>query len=250
MKFSLLASALALAQIAAAFPAPEKVSIDIDPKKLEAQFVKVRAEHKAATQGDVSVMGDIIKPGDGIPGAITTRNELIEGGCKPIIVIFARGTTEPGNVGDDVGPSFFDNLELLEPGRVLIQGVNNYPADIWGYLGGGSESGADDMAASVARAISQCPSSKIVLSGFSQGAQVTHKAAARMPTAHRSYVGAIVLFGDPNNGTPFPGVLNNNVLTFCNDGDLICDGWPIPTSDHSNYENDGPAAAKYVADRL
>ena len=41
-----------------------------------------------------------------------------------------RGTTEPGNVGDDVGPSFFYELEKLEPGRVLVQGVNNYKADI------------------------------------------------------------------------------------------------------------------------
>ncbi|KAI5820869.1 cutinase [Pyronema omphalodes] len=179
-----------------------------------------------------------------------TRNELLDGKCAPIIVIFARGTTEPGNVGDDVGPSFFDALLKLRPGKVVIQGVNNYKADIWGYLAGGSEEGAQDMAKSVDRAVRQCPQSKIVLSGFSQGAQVTHKAASKIDPKLYKFIGAIVLFGDPFNGDDFPGTLNNNVKTFCHEGDLICDGLPIPTPEHSTYENDGPAAAAYVAARM
>ncbi|KAI5787546.1 cutinase [Pyronema domesticum] len=179
-----------------------------------------------------------------------TRNELLEGKCAPIIVIFARGTTEPGNVGDDVGPMFFDALMKLRPGKVMIQGVNNYKADIWGYLGGGSEEGAQDMANSVDRAAKQCPQSKIVMSGFSQGAQVTHKAAYKLKPDLHKFVGAIVLFGDPFKGDAFPGTLNNNVKTFCHDGDLICIGLPIPTPAHSNYEDDAPEAAAYVAARM
>ncbi|PWW77665.1 Carbohydrate Esterase Family 5 protein [Tuber magnatum] len=178
-----------------------------------------------------------------------TRSELIAGRCNDIIVIFARGTTEPGNVGDDVGPSFFDALAALEPGRVIVQGVN-YPADILGYLQGGSDSGASDMADLVGRAASQCPDSKIVLSGFSQGAQVTHKAAKKIPTSLQPKVAAIVLFGDPNNGAAFPGTLNANVKTFCHEGDLICHGLPIPTEAHLHYEDDAPEAAAFVAARV
>lgn len=81
-------------------------------------------------------------------------------------MIFARGTTEPGNVGDDVGPYFFNALAAKKPGKVIVQGVNNYKADVWGYLGGGSDSGATDMVNSVKKAAEQCQSSKIVLSGF------------------------------------------------------------------------------------
>jgi len=51
-----------------------------------------RARKAAAEEEELQARGDR----DGIPGAITTRNELIEGRCKPIIVIFGRGTTEPG----------------------------------------------------------------------------------------------------------------------------------------------------------
>ena len=34
----------------------------------------------------------------------STRNDLINGVCKKVTVIFARGTTEPGNLGTVVGP--------------------------------------------------------------------------------------------------------------------------------------------------
>lgn len=97
---------------------------------------------------------------------VTTRNELLDGRCAPIIVLFARGTTEPGNVGDDVGPFFFDQLLALRPGKVIVQGTNDYPATILDYLFGGSDTGAFFMANQVVKAASQCPSSKIVLSGF------------------------------------------------------------------------------------
>lgn len=96
---------------------------------------------------------------------VTTRNELLDGKCAPIIVLFARGTTEPGNVGDDVGPFFFDQLALLRPGTI-VQGTNDYPASVWDYLWGGSDTGAASMAGQVTRAAAQCKGSKIVLSGF------------------------------------------------------------------------------------
>jgi cutinase len=80
----------------------------------------------------------------------------------------------------------------------------------------------------------QCPGSRIEISGFSQGAQVTHKAAKLLSPSLHSRIHAIVLFGDPNNGHPFPGTLNKNVKTFCHKGDLICDGIPIPLTQHSN----------------
>jgi len=90
------------------------------------------------------------------------------------------------------------------------------------------------MAASAKRAAVQCPDSKIVLSGFSQGAQVTHKAAKLLSPSLHSRIGAIVLFGDPNKGKLFPDLLNRNVKTFCHEGDLICSGIPIPLDQHSN----------------
>lgn len=59
-----------------------------------------------------------------------TRNELSE--CKPITVIYARGTIELGNVGSITGPPFFNALEeLVGEEQIAVQGVD-YPANILG----------------------------------------------------------------------------------------------------------------------
>jgi cutinase len=74
-------------------------------------------------------------------GIQTTQNGL-SGSCGPVTVIFARGTTEPGNVGVLVGPPFFDALKSrIGAGNVVVQGVA-YPASVEGFLVGG-DSGSD-----------------------------------------------------------------------------------------------------------
>lgn len=96
----------------------------------------------------------------------STRNDLVNGACAEVTVIFARGTTEAGNVGSITGPPFFTALDNeLSDLQVAVQGVN-YPADIAGFLAGGSKDGAATMAGLVRTARSKCPNTKIVLSGY------------------------------------------------------------------------------------
>lgn len=118
------------------------------------------------------------------------RNELAE--CKPVTVIFARGTIELGNVGSIAGPPFFNALEvLLGSDKVAIQGVD-YPATIGGYLQGGSPEGASKAADLIMQAASQCPDTQIVLSGYSQGAQVIHLGVAKTSPEIAARVTAVV----------------------------------------------------------
>ena len=49
----------------------------------------------------------------------------------------------------------------------------------------------------VTKAISTCPSSKIVMGGYSQGGQLVHKAAALLPASAMEAVSSVVIFGDP-----------------------------------------------------
>lgn len=95
-----------------------------------------------------------------------TRNDLVDGGCSPVTIIFARGTLELGNVGSLAGPPFFNALtDMIGDSNVAIQGVD-YGATVIGYLEGGDPAGASTMASLITQAVSQCPSTQIVISGY------------------------------------------------------------------------------------
>ena len=123
------------------------------------------------------------------------RNELtnVAGvGCKPITVIFARGTIELGNVGSIVGPPFFDHLDqLIGADNIAVQGVD-YPATIAGYLIGGDPGGAQTTADLLNQAASNCPNTQIVLSGYSQGAMEVHLGEAKVSAEVAAQIAAIV----------------------------------------------------------
>lgn len=81
-------------------------------------------------------------------GVETTRDDLADGLCGDVMVLFARGTVEPGNVGSMVGPQFRDALKGTLAGRdVSFTGVNGtyYPASIADYFSGGPDEGAQEL---------------------------------------------------------------------------------------------------------
>ncbi|KAF8151758.1 cutinase [Crassisporium funariophilum] len=172
--------------------------------------------------------------------------------CSSVVVFFARGTTEPGTKGTIVGPPFEDELrqELGGTGKTLtFEGVD-YPANVRGFLAGGDAGGARTMANSVTTTAQNCPNAKIVMSGYSQGAQVVHLAAASLSPALQNRVNAVVTFGDPNRDETLPGVLEGRRKTFCAAGDLICDGKAQIRAPHLSYGGDAPEAASFVAARV
>ena len=126
------------------------------------------------------------------------RNELTNVanvGCKPITVIFARGTIERGNVGTLVGPPFFNNLDdLIGANNIAVQGVD-YPASVIGYLEGGDPAGAQKTADLLNQAASNCPDTQIVLSGYSQGAMEVHLGEAKVGAEVAARIAAIVSQG-------------------------------------------------------
>lgn len=101
------------------------------------------------------------------PRASDTENDLTNGsGCKAMTVIFARGTTETGNVGTIAGPPLFNALSAkVGAGNMAVQGVD-YPADIPGFLAGGDAAGSALMAKMVGQAMTQCPNTKVVMAGY------------------------------------------------------------------------------------
>lgn len=107
-----------------------------------------------------------------------TENQLTDGtACRDMTIIFARGTFETGNVGTYAGPQFFQAVaNLTGESKFAVQGVE-YPADTHGFFAGGDPTGSQTMANLVAQAQTQCPDTKVVMSGYSQGGQLVHNAA-------------------------------------------------------------------------
>ena len=186
-------------------------------------------------------------------------------GCTPLTVIFARGTSESGNVGTVAGPPFFSSLrDSLGANQVTVQGVD-YPASaavthssslhlhniLTSTAQGNANLGADGgptMSQLVQQAIKQCPDTKIALSGYSQGGLVVHNAATQSGFPASS-INSVVIFGDPFNGQAVKGIDSSKLLEICADGDDVCNGsgsFSI-TQAHLSYGNNAGQAADFVS---
>ncbi|KAJ4286510.1 hypothetical protein N0V90_013210 [Kalmusia sp. IMI 367209] len=180
-------------------------------------------------------------------GVDTTRDDLAQNAtCADVTVVFARGTTEPGNVGLVTGPPFFDALKEQLGGKTLaVQGVE-YPATFAGFNRNGTD-GVPSMTQFINQAITTCPDTKVVMSGYSQGALVVRGTADSLPADTMSKVNSVVTFGDPRNQTAITGAEGKR-LTICHENDAVCSGGFI-TVDHLTYGEDAATAAQFVIEQ-
>jgi cutinase len=195
--------------------------------------------------------------------------------CPDVEVTFARATTEPPGVGV-VGQQFVDALRSQVRGRSVGVYPVNYPASA--DIVPSANAGASDASAHVESMIANCPNTKMVLGGYSQGAMVTDLITiAQFPIAgfvpatlsadQADHVAALALFGNPADrylGAPVDVVspwYGAKAIDLCAPGDPICTpgaGLSVPTLDemfsaaHLSYLNSGmPAqAASFVASHL
>ncbi|KAJ5228447.1 hypothetical protein N7489_009155 [Penicillium chrysogenum] len=171
-------------------------------------------------------------PSFGGSGSSTENGVTQNDGCKEYTFIFARGTSEMGNMGSV--------LNSLTGDKVTVQGVT-YPADAAGngMMGG---SGGPTMAKLVKQALSQCPKTKVLLGGYSQGAMVVHNAANSLDAGQ---ITAAVLFGDPLKAQGVGKLASDKVKEFCNMGDPVClNGGNVMA--HLAYGSDAETAAKFL----
>ena len=90
------------------------------------------------------------------------------------------------------------------------------------------------MKSLIKQAKAQCPDTKIIASGYSQGAEVVHNALS--DPSITSLVGGAVLFGDPDTRKPVGTLSDKLVKRFCVPGDVICEtGILIVGPSHLSY---------------
>ena len=88
--------------------------------------------------------------------------------CPDVEVVFARGTNEPPGLGR-VGDALVDALRQQTGGMNIDAYGVNYAAGKLQLHGG---DGAKDTINHVRQTVARCPSTRIVLGGYSQGASV------------------------------------------------------------------------------
>ncbi|MGB7868588.1 MAG: cutinase family protein [Mycobacterium sp.] len=195
--------------------------------------------------------------------------------CPDVEVTFGRATTEAPGVGV-VGQEFIDSLRSQVGGKSIAVYPVNYPASY--DFAPSVNAGTSDASAHVQSMIANCPNTKMVLGGYSQGALVIDQITiAQAPVAgfvpetlsadQADHVAALALFGNPSDRylgasvstvSPWYGA---KAIDLCAPGDPVCSPgalFTVPTHDemfspeHLSYPHSGmPAqAATFVASHL
>jgi cutinase len=182
--------------------------------------------------------------------------------CPDIEVIFARGTHDAPGLGNP-GQAFSDTLSGLVTGRTVSTYAVNYPAS-YDFLA--AADGATDAANHIAQMATACPSTKLVLGGYSQGAAVVDMLAGIPPLGNKigeigsapplpsnlvPNIAAVAVFGNPATKFSNPitsSIFGGRAIDLCKDGDPICSGGRNPFA-HSDYVTAGltDQAANFVA---
>ncbi|WP_414686030.1 cutinase family protein [Mycobacterium sp.] len=157
---------------------------------------------------------------------------LASASCPDVEVVFARGTDEPPGVGK-VGQAFVNSLRQDTRKSVGAYGVN-YPANK-DFLA--ATDGADDASNHVQQMANNCPKTKMVLGGYSQGAAVIDIVTAAplpglgfhqpLPAVAADHVAAVALFGNPSARagglmSALTPDFDGKTIDLCNTGDPIC----------------------------
>lgn len=212
----------------------------------------------------IVVSATVLAPG-GLPTAAAAP-------CSDVEVVFARGTTEPAGPGF-VGQDFVDALRAQVGDKSVGLYPVAYPAtDDWptGIIG------VNDASAHIRQVAADCPNTRVVLGGFSQGAAVAQLVTAdapavppksfaygtttQLPPDVADRVAAVALFGKPNDRflnfigqpeVPLGSAFTAKTIDLCAVNDPICSGG-LDFAAHNSYPANGMVAqaATFAAGRV
>jgi cutinase len=194
--------------------------------------------------------------------------------CPDVEVVFARGTLEPPGPGA-TGQAFIDALTARLPGKSIdVYGVD-YPASLDFAR---AADGVADAGNKVLSEVASCPSTKIVVGGYSQGAAIAAYITTDnvppgtalppgingpLPPSTASHIAAVVLFGKPSNG--FLDLVDRNAppitighlyadktIDLCAPSDPVCGTNGFSRAAHSAYRFNGMTdqAADFAANAV
>ena len=190
-------------------------------------------------------------------------------GCADVEVVFARGTFEGPGVGK-VGEPFIAALRQRLLDRTVGVHAVNYPASLQFNR---AVEGILDASNRLRDLTANCPSTEIIVGGYSQGAAVSGYVASEavpagyaltaLPPHVTENITAIVLFGKPSpeilrllqhDAPPITigPALDDKTIDLCAPRDPVCESGGLDRGAHSAYAVNGMAeqAAEFVVERL
>ncbi|CAJ1511133.1 cutinase family protein [[Mycobacterium] burgundiense] len=195
-------------------------------------------------------------------------------GCTDVEVVFARGTFEGPGIGK-VGAPFVEALRNRLPGQSVGVYAVDYPASTDFAR---AADGVADVSNHLSELATRCPSTDIVLGGYSQGAAVSAYATSDsvpagyalpaglsgpLAPAVANNVAAVALFGKPSAGVvnllqqgappiTIGSAFASRTIDLCAPGDPVCQVGSLDRKAHSAYVSNGMAdqAADFVARQI
>lgn len=205
-----------------------------------------------------------------LPGIAAAPPTALAQACPDVEALFARGTDEPPGVGP-TGQAFTDALRAKIGDKSMDVHAVNYPATNDWPTG---VDGIRDASTHIESTVAACPKTKIVLSGYSQGAAVMGFVTASaipdgvdgtgvpqpMAAEVADHVAAVVLFATPNEramsflGQP-PVVIGPlyaaKTIQLCAPEDAVCsEGLNFSAHTPDAYDGMVDEGAAYAANRV
>jgi cutinase len=178
--------------------------------------------------------------------------------CSDVEVIFARGTGEAPGVGGN-GQAFVDSLRAQAGGKSVSVYAVNYPASQ--DYANSIAAGAGDASAHAQSTAADCPNTRILLGGYSQGAAVVDSMTETMPPEVADHVAAVAVLGNPKSayaaslaGGPLPAIsplYTTKTIDLCVQDDPFCsEGGNWLAHDFYGFTGLTAKAAAFAAERV
>lgn len=205
-----------------------------------------------------------------LPGTAIAAPSAAAEPCPDVETLFARGTDEAPGTGP-MGQAFAGALQSRIGAKSMQVYPVNYPATNDWPTG---IDGIRDASTHIESMVTACPKTKIVLSGYSQGAAVMGFVTSSaipdgvdgttvpqpMPAEVADHVAAVVLFATPNEramnflGQP-PVVIGplyaGKTIQLCAPEDAVCsEGLNFAAHNPDSYDGMVDEGAAYAANRI
>ncbi|KAF1986287.1 carbohydrate esterase family 5 protein, partial [Aulographum hederae CBS 113979] len=185
-------------------------------------------------------------------------NDVENGPCQNIFLVYARGSTEVGNMGELMGPQLCNSLKRKYPNQTGCQGVGGpYRAGLMDNvsLSGTTPAAIGEASRMLNDAMTKCPNAKIVAGGYSQGSAVMMNAIRAMSPAQMERILGVIFFGytkNAQNRGQIPGFPSDKLKVICKPSDGVCGGALLVTAGHLSYDIDGSVgqAAQFLESKI